>query len=403
MNQSACNFRVLMVCTRDIPDEPKSGRERTMAFITSTLRHGAEVRTLQLRSLLENPSPSRIAYAAILGIRRIASRRNPMPLQCLLFSDHRFRRRLVDTVEQFKPSTVYFDGVRSGMHATFLRERYPHLRIVCDFDDLMSRRVQLLSAAGERISLGYLKRFLPGWAHRHVLGGWIGGRVLDYEQFALRSVENRILRACDCVVLVSSVDAAEWAAARSSDKVTVIPPVMPSVPSTASRASECLLIRRFVFVGSDELVQNRQSIDFLLSLWRRVLPETSLHIFGRQTRSYPECHGVHFHGFVPDVASAYEPGSVLLAPSFLGGGVKTKVLEAIAYGIVPVGTRSTFEGIEAITSGLVLAPDNWESLVADPNSWAPHLERERKHVSISAAKGHSAATLGAKWRHVIWP
>jgi len=390
--------RVLLVCTREIPREAESGRERTMAFILQSLEAGGEVKQLRLHSALERRSAGRIMRllaAAAWGVLTL----RPIPLQALLFHAGGSERELDALVAHLRPETVVFDGVRSGQMALGLRARFPSLRIVCDFDDLMSRRMEVLARTGQPISMGYLRKMVPAWVQRCVLDGLFARLILSYEHRALRAAEGRIGRACDDTVLVSSVDAGHLRSLSPGVRVSVVPPYMgahaPFRPLVA--------VERFVFIGGDSLLQNRQAIEFLVSLWARARPATPLHIFGKQGRIYPEVPGVVFRGFVADVADAYLPGSVLLAPSFLSGGVKTKVLEAMSYGIVPLGTEVTFEGIEADFDGLTGGPAQIEEWVCDParyvGGWA-----ERGAAAIGqAACNHAEARLGKRWRTIVWP
>lgn len=390
--------RVLMVCTRDFPEQAESGRERTMAFILRNLKAHGTVEILRLHSVLERRSAVRLAATLGAAIAGLLTGR-PLPLQALLFRDPRFARELVETVRESPPDAVYFDGVRSGALAMRLRARFPDLRLVCDFDDLMSRRMQVLAESRQPISMGYLKKLVPAWVQKNVLDGVVARVIQAYEWRALRSLERRIGRACDELVLVSSVDAAHLREQQRDAPVTVIPPYMD-----VHRALQPLpAVRRFVFIGSDGLLQNRQSIEFLIGLWARVRPATPLHIFGKQAGKYPATAGVVFHGFVADVAAAYEAGSVLLAPSFLGGGVKTKVLEAMTFGIVPLGTEVTFEGIAADCGALTATAEQIADWVTEPARWCAQWRERGGEAIAQVARGHSEQLLGDRWRRVVWP
>lgn len=369
-----------------------------MAFIRTALLQSGRVDTLRLTSVLEDRSWRRFISAGVAGLWGALCGRS-VPLQALLFHDSAFGRHLVAEVARLQPSTVYFDGVRSGQYATALRKRFPQLRLVCDFDDLMSRRMHELAAARQPISMGYLNKLVPVWVQRHLLDGVVGRAVKAYELRALRGAERRIGTACDAVVLVSSVEAAQLREELPQCNVVAIPPAMPTV----QRQPGPLRIGRFVFIGSDTQLQNRQAIEYLVALWKHVCTLTPLYIYGKQSASYGDVPGVTFTGFVADVASAYEEGSVLLAPSFLRGGVKTKVLEAMAYGVVPVGTQITFEGIEAPTEGLVIKSEEWAAFVSQPEAWQQRLDTAGSQAIAAAMQAHSVGVLSARWRAVVWP
>lgn len=387
-----------MVCTRDVPVQSESGRERTMVFIRRSLSAHGEVAFLRLHSILERRSAARFASMVFAFIVGLASWR-PLPLQTLLFQDRRAARELEAAIRQHAFDTVYFDGVRSGHLAIAIRKRFPDLRLVCDFDDLMSRRMAMLADSRQPISMGYLKKLVPAWVQHHVLDGMLARAIQAYEWRSLRNLERRIAAVCDEVVLVSSVDAAHAHIDMPEAPLAVIPPYMPAPVSPALAPR----VERFVFIGSDSLLQNRQAIEFLVGLWTRVAPGTPLHIFGKQTGSYPVVSGVVFRGFVPDVEAAYESGSVLLAPSFLSGGVKTKVLEAMSFGVVPLGTEITFEGIAADCRSLVGTLDQIAAWVEDPMRWWPKWQRDGAMVIAQVAKSHSADLLGRRWCDVVWP
>lgn len=389
---------VLMVCTRDIPAQSESGRERTMAFIRRSLEEQGDVRFMRLHSLLERRSGRRLLSVTVALMGGVL-RGRPLPLQALLFHDPRAARELEAEVRRTHPDAVYFDGVRSGSLATSLRAHCPQLTIVCDFDDLMSRRMKVLAASRQPISMGYLRKLVPAWVQRHVLDGFVARGIQAYEWRALRSLERRIAAACDAVVLVSSVDASHAREQMPAASVAVIPPYMAAPRAAAPLGS----VERFVFIGSDSLLQNRQAIDYLVGLWARVRPATPLHVYGKQSATRVETPGVKFRGFIEDVAQAYQPGSVLLAPSFLSGGVKTKVLEAMSFGVIPLGTEITFEGIDADCRALTATPEQLEDWVADPARWCATWREQGGTVIAKVAISHSERLLGQRWRETVWP
>lgn len=71
-----------------------------------------------------------------------------------------------------------------------------------------------------------------------------------------------------------------------------------------------------------------------------------------------------YAGFVDDIESYFKAADVFLNPVQSGGGIKTKMVEAIAFGTTVVATQSGAAGIERDVCGekLVVVPDNdWDA------------------------------------------
>ncbi|MBK5270639.1 MAG: glycosyltransferase family 4 protein [Bacteroidia bacterium] len=75
---------------------------------------------------------------------------------------------------------------------------------------------------------------------------------------------------------------------------------------------------------------------------------------------------VIYAGFVDDIESYFKATDIFLNPVQSGGGIKTKIVEAIAFGTTVVSTQSGAVGIEKNICGekLVVVPDNdWPAFV----------------------------------------
>jgi glycosyltransferase involved in cell wall biosynthesis len=399
MNQemNRADRRVLMVCTRNIRPDANTGRERTMAFIHSALSEAGTTRVVKIDSLLEERSIRRIVGLAAKLVAGLL-KREPLPLQSLLFYDARYEVLLEREVLAYQPDCVYFDGIRSGIYAPFVKRRFPKLRVVCDFDDLMSHRMEVLAETGEPLSLGYLKRFVPEWVQKYIVGGLLSKGVLKYERNALMHTESRVASACNAVVLVSTVEGEKLRSQVSGSSVEVIPPVIAGASADVADVP----ITRFIFIGSDGLVQNRLTIEYLVNLWSETRPAVPLHIYGKQNNRYRAVEGVRFEGFVQDVAEVYTAGSIMLAPSFVRGGVKTKILEAMSYGNVPVGNDITFEGIQADCAALIFNDAQLRNFVQEPQLCKRRLLSEGALAIDQVRVSHSVERVGSAWVNVVW-
>lgn len=390
--------KVLMVCTRQIPDVATNGRERTMAFVLKSLSKEGSVLIFQLHSILEEKSICRFVWSFLVFFGALFKFK-PIPIQATIFVDPKFKSRISELIQKESIKAVYFDGVRSGHYAKWVKEIFPDLQVVCDFDDLMSRRIAVLAKSKQSISAGYLKRYIPEFIQRHVLGGFLGKCVLRYEQKSLERVEREIAEASDCVVLVSSVEADLMRSKGNNYNVKAIPPSIEP-----HRDLEMITrIDHFIFIGSDQVLQNRKSIEFLVDLWDKVQPKCELRIYGRQYAKYPPVHKVVFHGFVESLDLAYRPGAVALAPAFVQGGVKTKVIEALSFGIIPIGNSVAFEGVNGDSSGLNLCVEDFESLIRDPNLWIDRINSGGRLLFDGVVKSHSVERLQREWQLAVWP
>jgi glycosyltransferase involved in cell wall biosynthesis len=87
------------------------------------------------------------------------------------------------------------------------------------------------------------------------------------------------------------------------------------------------------------------------------------------------CDDIVVAGSVPDVRPYLEAAAVVLAPLRIGGGMRMKVLEALALGRAVVTTPRGAEGLEAAPEGAFVAVDSTDSyvdavarLLADPQA-----------------------------------
>jgi glycosyltransferase involved in cell wall biosynthesis len=144
------------------------------------------------------------------------------------------------------------------------------------------------------------------------------------------------------------------------------------------------------------------TIAYLLDLWSATRMKTRLLVYGRQKADWPVVPNVTFCGYVEDIGDAYKPGSILVCPSLLAGGIKTKVLEAFGYGVPVVGNGLTFEGI--LPPGYPLMMEcrtDLAALLRDPGSQAEVLMRAARIGSAYLAQEHSAAVFAERWREVV--
>ncbi len=386
--------RILAIWTRALDGVDNVGGVYIWRAVRGALAPLGAVTQARLRNAFEEPRLAGLARAALSFLLGLA-RGRPLPLQCTIFAAADGGRDILRQAGQ--SDVVYADGIRTLLLLRQLRRARPDLRIVVDFQDLMSRRFDEVLARELPLPLGYLDAMLPAALRRLLATGLPTRLLLRYERMALRHAEREMLRIADCVALVSPVEAALLSAtdARGARRASVaaIPPPMPPagavVPAPPHRA---------VFIGSDGLMQNRLTIDHLLGLWDRARPALPLVIYGRQKRPLRELPGVTWAGYVRDLAEVYTPGSLLVSPTFLRGGIKTKVLEAFAHGVPVIGNPATFEGMDLPDYPFCFADDAaLVRFLADPQPRAAEIAAATSAARSLVEREYGEALFHARW------
>ncbi len=120
------------------------------------------------------------------------------------------------------------------------------------------------------------------------------------------------------------------------------------------------------FIGSLDWLPNLEGLQwFLREVWVPLLaptfPQLTFHIAGRNTPSWLQqlrLPRVYVHGEVPDAAAFINQHAVMVVPLLSGGGMRAKIVEAMALGRVVISTSVGVEGIEAQNGREVLLADH---------------------------------------------
>ena len=222
--------------------------------------------------------------------------------------------------------------------------------------------------------------------------------------------ESEALRAVDRVWTLTREDADALAASSGvpRDRFDVMPfGIDLAVLSPAPRAAAGTAPDRppaprpaeapptVLFFGSFVADFNRDALDWLLdAIWpalRRRMPEARLRVAGsgldeaRQARVRQA--GAEYRGAVDDVAALYAAADVVLIPLRFGGGLRIRLLEALACGRAIVATPVGIGGIEG-------RPGTHFAVADDPEGLA-------QAVAELLAHPEQAARLGAAGRRLV--
>lgn len=389
---------VLLVWSRPTPGVAASGRDGIVRVLRDALSGSVDLMEHCYASSLDEVSGVRKIWVLLKVVFCALVTRTP--LQVAMFGSRQQDKKLIEVIERSRPVVVYFDTVRCARAYRTVKAQFPSIRTVVDFDDLMSRRYeeQARYALRETLSLGYADAKVGYRIARILSKSRFLPMVLAREAFRLRSVESRTARGADNIVLLSNVEVAVLGSrlheSLRSRVLTIPPPFLERAEMSQGR-----LPFRFVFVGSDTLLQNALAIDYLVEMWRECRPRSELVIYGRQVRQRDATENVRFAGFEASYSNIYTESTISLAPAFIRGGIKTKVAEALAFGCPVVANEAAFEGFPPSMLQLAVFGDDttMRRLVAEPGAFADQLYAASARAREDLLRTWSMEEFRRKW------
>jgi polysaccharide biosynthesis protein PslH len=178
---------------------------------------------------------------------------------------------------------------------------------------------------------------------------------------SLRRYEVSRLDACDAIVPITSLDAEMYRSLGATVPIHVLPGGIELAGGTHVPAPE--LPGSAGFLGSLDYRPNQEAALWIAEeLQPRVAAGARLHIAGSRApawlRARLERSKVTFVGEVDDARAFIESMSVMLAPIFSGGGMRIKILDAMAAAKPVISTTVGAEGIDVADGrDIVIADD----------------------------------------------
>lgn len=105
--------------------------------------------------------------------------------------------------------------------------------------------------------------------------------------------------------------------------------------------------RQIGFLANFGYWPNRDAYDVLVTAWLPALRKQgwSVVVAGYESEKLPTTEGIHPMGSIASLQEFYSEVDVVVAPVRLGGGMKVKVVEALAHGRPVVATTHAVEGL----------------------------------------------------------
>ncbi len=354
-------MRILHLCPK-VPWPPDDGGRVGMRVLALSLRKaGADVRMLSL-----NPGKHRVDPGALPDEARdlrleaidvdtsvtvggaLSSLVRGSSYNVDRFRSKPFEKRLREVAGDEAPDVVLLESLFMVPFVPALREVTTALLVLRSVN--VEHEIWEGLARGER---GIARRLYLGHLARR-----------------LRRFEVATLNDVDAIVAVTPEDARTYARLGATAPLHVAPVGIEAsdYPDRSGQGDPLTL----VFLGSLDWRPNLEAAEwFLESVWplvRRSVPQARLHLGGSNP---PEglaarlsSEGVRFLGRVPDARDFLSSGSAMVVPLLSGGGMRVKILEAMALGVPVASTRLGASGIGAEDGTEILLADGPEALAA---------------------------------------
>jgi sugar transferase (PEP-CTERM/EpsH1 system associated) len=262
------------------------------------------------------------------------------------YRSEEFDRTVRAAVRQFQPNIVQLETFALAQYATCVAQA-PTVLHMHDVAWVMWERMAALAPAHLR-------------------------PLIRLEAERIRSAELAAASRASICVMVSALDAAELSrAARCLPRapVDIVPGVDCSELIPAIRRAG---LRNLVFVGSMGYMPNVDGAVFfvreVLPRIAQMVPDVSLTIVGAlpspAVRRLARYARVSVTGNVENVEPFYAAAAAAVVPLRIGGGVRMKILEALALGVPTVSTNIGVEGLPLQHGSEVLIADSPEELAA---------------------------------------
>jgi glycosyltransferase involved in cell wall biosynthesis len=227
---------------------------------------------------------------------------------------------------------------------------------------------------------------------RNSLSRWILAR----EARVIRKLEGEACRRAQVVLAVSEEDQqALRIVAGESVPIEVVPITVDAAQFQPLWEARDPQPDRLLTIGTMFWLPNSEGVIWWLrhgyEHLRSLHPNVIYDIVGakppRALQTMAEQHaGVHVHGYVPDAKPFWTQAGALAVPLLSGGGVRVKILEAMAMGVPVVSTTIGCEGL-AVRNGEHL-------LVADtPEAFSRACARVLQDQELAQRLAHNARQL----------
>ncbi|MCU0430807.1 MAG: glycosyltransferase family 4 protein [Cytophagaceae bacterium] len=339
----------------------KAGHEVHLLCLNTDKHFQDPAQVKGIRTVNAVPHATRITPWGLLG-----SLFSAFPYNVKRFYSPDFETELIALLERLQPDVVQVEGSYMGMYVPLIRAHSNALVV------LRSHNIehQIWSRLAN--------------AETHVLKRW----YLQNLSPKIKAYEDRSMHNFDAILAITPEDARYYHVQGFTGPVlhvpagATVPAVMPDVPRTKALG----------FIGSLEWLPNLQGVEwFVKNCWpalHAAFPDKVFYIAGKHTPAtwwVRQESGVQVLGEVENAQEFMASCQLFLVPLLSGGGMRIKIVEAMALKTPVVSTLIGAEGIAAEDGKEILLASDAEQMKEKIRFGWQHPE-EAAHIGLQGAE-----------------
>ncbi|SFS54555.1 glycosyltransferase family 4 protein [Paenibacillus sp. BC26] len=330
------------------------------------------------------------------------------PLQVSAYYSRKTHRKIKEIVQSEKPELILYDMVRVAEYVSEEQGRQ-----VLSYDDLLSLRYRRQLEWFHYIpsALGGFADKLPGKLKRLADVKFIQKWLINLESQLLGKYEKRVAAHFHHLIFTSPTEAESFQKVTRHESCYGIP--MKFEPDGRQGSGPRRYDRnKLVFVGKMDIPHNSSAVVYFCErIWpkiKRKAPDATFYIVGKNPtaevlqlqEAYP---GVVVTGEVDDVKQIVSNCALMIAPLLFGTGIKTKIVEAMSWGVPVVTNQIGVEGISANHSEDLFICDSDDEIVQNVLLLLsnPEINEKVSRNSVRYVAGHFSSSVTRKHMELI--
>lgn len=267
------------------------------------------------------------------------------PLQISVVYSSKERKKFEKIVNGIHPDIIICDMLRLSKYMSNLRKKY---RTIMDVDDLLSKRYLRSLYIPNIDALGQFNSSLPNVVSKIIHTLKMDKLILKIEAKRMKRIEEKSATNYNKLVLVSPLETEEFNRTLRTTAAVCWPTCVKYSMSVEEKYND----KQLCYLGNMDYLPNQITLDYIISnILNKLSKDYKLLVIGKcsnETKEkYKQYNFVSFTQEVPSVEPYVKSSLCLLAPIQYGSGVKTKILEAMGFGVPVITTTIGAEGISA--------------------------------------------------------